>query len=100
MGHTDGRFMVVDHVRIDRDPDGQAVAAFWHQQILGGGLSRPPWSCCPAVVDGTEAARIGETVIAILEELLAKLFGTRDALPVRVRVDEETPKDKLMKGRK
>ena len=39
-------------------------------------------------------------MIALLEELMAKLFGTRDEMPIRVRADEDTPKDKLMKGRK
>ena len=39
-------------------------------------------------------------MIAILEELLAKLFGARDNVAIPVRVDDETPRDKLMKGRK
>lgn len=39
-------------------------------------------------------------MIAFLDELMAKLFGARDEMPIRVRADEDTPKDKLMKGRK
>lgn len=39
-------------------------------------------------------------MIGFLEELMAKLFGARDEMPIRVRADEDGPKDKLMKGRK
>lgn len=39
-------------------------------------------------------------MIDLLEEMIAKLFGQRQAQPVRVRVDEERPIDKQLKGRK
>lgn len=40
-------------------------------------------------------------MIAYLEELMARLFGQRESLPIRVRVDEdESPRDKALKGRK
>ena len=39
-------------------------------------------------------------MIALLEELLAKLFGAKDEIAIPVRADEERAKDKLMKGRK
>jgi len=39
-------------------------------------------------------------MIAFLEELMAKLFGALDEMPIRVRADEDTPNDRLMKGRK
>ena len=39
-------------------------------------------------------------MIAYIEELLAKLFGARDNVAIPVRAEDETPKGKLMKGRK
>ena len=39
-------------------------------------------------------------MIGLLEEMIAKLFGQREALPIRVRADEERPIDSQLKGRK
>jgi hypothetical protein len=40
-------------------------------------------------------------MIAFLEELMAKLFGAEETLPVRVRADEGArPQDRQLKGRK
>lgn len=39
-------------------------------------------------------------MIALLEELMAKLFGTRDEIAIPVRAEDERARDKLMKGRK
>lgn len=40
-------------------------------------------------------------MIAYLEELMAKLFGARDELPVRVRADDEKRgANGVLKGRK
>ena len=97
---SNGRHLVACNVRADSDPHAETVAAFRYQQILGSGLSDPTRPCGLAVVDGHEAARIGEAVIDLLEEMIAKLFGQRQAQPVRVRADEERPIDKQLKGRK
>lgn len=35
-----------------------------------------------------------------LEELIAKLFGTREPQRIRVRAQEERPQDRQLKGRK
>ncbi len=39
-------------------------------------------------------------MIAFLEEMIAKVFGVRQALPIRVPVDEGQPEDQMFKGRK
>ncbi|MFK7838159.1 MAG: hypothetical protein AB8B60_18260 [Sulfitobacter sp.] len=40
-------------------------------------------------------------MIAFLEELMAKLFGARDELPVRMRADDDERRvSDVMKGRK
>lgn len=40
-------------------------------------------------------------MIGYLEEMIAKLFGQRESLSIRVRADEdESPRDKQLKGRK
>ena len=39
-------------------------------------------------------------MIAYLDELFAKLFGQRESLPIRVRADEQDPRDRQLKGRK
>ena len=39
-------------------------------------------------------------MIAFLEEMIAKLFGQRQELPIRVRADEDRPQDRMFKGRK
>jgi hypothetical protein len=39
-------------------------------------------------------------MIAYLDEMFAKLFGQRQEQPIRVRADEESPRDKQLKGRK
>jgi hypothetical protein len=91
---------VADHVCVDRNPDAETASVLWHQQILGGLVFGSPWSRRAAVVDGDQTARIGEAMIAYLDELFAKLFGQRESLPIRVRADEESPRDKQLKGRK
>lgn len=40
-------------------------------------------------------------MMTILEELMAKLFGARETLPVRVRSDDDRrPQDRQLKGRR
>jgi len=39
-------------------------------------------------------------MIAYLDELFAKLFGQSESLPIRVRADEQDPRDRQLKGRK
>ena len=36
-------------------------------------------------------------MIAILEELLAKLFGAKDNVAIPVRVDDDRPSDKFVR---
>ena len=39
-------------------------------------------------------------MIAYLEEMIARLFGTRQEQPIRVRADDAHPQDRQLKGRK
>lgn len=39
-------------------------------------------------------------MIAFLEEVLSRLFGTRQQVPVRVRADRPHPQQRQLKGRK
>ena len=39
-------------------------------------------------------------MIAFLEEMMARLFGTTQKQPIRVRTDDDDPQDRIFKGRK
>jgi len=39
-------------------------------------------------------------MIAFVEEMIARLFGKQQPQPIRVRADDDNPKDRIFKGRK
>ena len=39
-------------------------------------------------------------MLKFLEEMIARLFGQRQEQPIRVRVEEGRPQDRIFKGRK
>jgi hypothetical protein len=60
---SNGWVLVADPFGANCDPYAQVAAILWDQQILGGCVYNPVWHHRVAVVDGSETARAGETLM-------------------------------------